>query len=235
MATFVLIPGAGGAAWYWSRVVPLLAARGHVGVACDLPSGGDDADLDTYADACVAHLEADAEALREAGRSGLVVVAQSLGGFSAPVLADRLEADAVVLLNAMIPRPGETPGEWFATSGSDAARREMAEREGRIVWDGVDPEQDFLHDLPADILAEAARMGPPEQSGEILHRVARFDGWPDATAVVGAREDRFFPWEFQRRQARERLDREATGVPGGHLAALSRPRDVVDALVHVLS
>ncbi len=29
MSTFVLIPGAGGAAWYWHRVVPLLRAAGH--------------------------------------------------------------------------------------------------------------------------------------------------------------------------------------------------------------
>ncbi|HEX4102488.1 MAG TPA: hypothetical protein VHY21_18425 [Pseudonocardiaceae bacterium] len=29
MSTFVLLPGAGGSAWYWSRVVPLLADAGH--------------------------------------------------------------------------------------------------------------------------------------------------------------------------------------------------------------
>ena len=34
---FVLIPGAGGAAWYWHRVVPELRARGHEAVAVDLP------------------------------------------------------------------------------------------------------------------------------------------------------------------------------------------------------
>lgn len=30
-ATFVLVPGAGGQAWYWHRVVPELEARGHTG------------------------------------------------------------------------------------------------------------------------------------------------------------------------------------------------------------
>ena len=29
MAHFVLVPGAGGSAWYWSRLVPELRARGH--------------------------------------------------------------------------------------------------------------------------------------------------------------------------------------------------------------
>jgi hypothetical protein len=38
--TFALIPGAGGAAWYWHRVVPLLRMAGPEAVAAHLP--GDD-------------------------------------------------------------------------------------------------------------------------------------------------------------------------------------------------
>ena len=41
MRTFVLIPGAGGAAWYWHRVAPLLQDEGHEAIAVDLP-GADD-------------------------------------------------------------------------------------------------------------------------------------------------------------------------------------------------
>jgi hypothetical protein len=37
MSTFVLIPGAGGAAWYWHRVVPELRARG---LEADVVPGG---------------------------------------------------------------------------------------------------------------------------------------------------------------------------------------------------
>jgi hypothetical protein len=40
MASFVLIPGAGGMAWYWQRVVPLIRAAGHEPIAVDRP--GDD-------------------------------------------------------------------------------------------------------------------------------------------------------------------------------------------------
>jgi len=40
VTSFVLIPGAGGSAWYWHRVVPLLRAAGHEAAAVDLP--GDD-------------------------------------------------------------------------------------------------------------------------------------------------------------------------------------------------
>jgi hypothetical protein len=36
-------------------------------------------------------------------------------------------------------------------------------------------------------------------------------------------QDRFLPAEFQRRVARERLGVEVDEMPGGHLAALSKP------------
>ena len=36
--TFLLIPGAGGSAWYWHRVVAALEARGHEAIAVALPA-----------------------------------------------------------------------------------------------------------------------------------------------------------------------------------------------------
>ncbi len=54
MTTFVLVPGAGGQAWYWHRVVPELQARGHEAIAVDLPAADDGAGFIEYADAVVA-------------------------------------------------------------------------------------------------------------------------------------------------------------------------------------
>lgn len=53
MATFVLVPGAGGVAWYWHRVVPLLQGAGHDVVAVDLPGDDERAGLAAYADRVV--------------------------------------------------------------------------------------------------------------------------------------------------------------------------------------
>ena len=44
--TYALIPGAGGSAWYWHRVVPLLPDA----IAIDLPADDDSAGLTTYFD-----------------------------------------------------------------------------------------------------------------------------------------------------------------------------------------
>ena len=56
--------------------------------------------------------------------------------------------------------------------------------------------------------------------------------WPDVpTRVLAGRDDRFFPLDFQRRVARERLGLPVEEVPGGHLAALGHPVELVDRLL----
>ena len=59
--------------------------------------------------------------------------------------------------------------------------------------------------------------------------------WPDVpTTVLAGRDDRFFPYEFQDRIARDRLGLEAEPLPGGHLLAFSQPEALVARLVHDL-
>jgi pimeloyl-ACP methyl ester carboxylesterase len=221
MATYVLIPGAGGAAWYWHRLVPELQRRGHDAVAVDLPAGDESAGLREYADAVVA----------AAGqRDDLVVVAQSMGGLTAPLVCDRLPVSRLTLVNAMIPSPGETGGEWWVNTGQDQARRECDRREGRSPDGPFDPLVYFFHDVPDDITKEAM-AGEPPQSGTPFEQAWPLDAWPDVpTTVLSSREDRLFPVEFQVRVAQERLGITPETLPGGHLVALSRPEELAAAL-----
>ena len=209
----MLIPGAGGAAWYWHRVVPELAARGHTAVAVDLPAADPAAGWAEYADAVV----------RAAPREpGLVVVAQSMGAFTAPLVVDRLDVARIVLVNPMVPAPGETAGEWWTNTGHDQSGAASAD-ELRSA---------FFHDVPADVVEEAFAAEPPEQSGTPFGQPWPLDGWPDVPtrAIVGV-DDRFFPLAFQRRVVRERLGLVPDEMPGGHLLALGRPVELVDWLV----
>ena len=112
MSLFVLIPGAGGAAWYWHRVVPELRARGHEAVAVDLPGADESAGLPEYADAVVAAIGAHRD---------VVVVTQSMGGFTGPVACTRTPVRLLVLVNAMVPLPSETPGDWWDDTGWEPA------------------------------------------------------------------------------------------------------------------
>ena len=224
MTTFVLVPGAGGQAWYWHRVVLELQARGHVAIAVDLPAADDGAGFTEYADAVVAAIGD--------RRDRLVLVGQSLGGFTVSLVAERVPVDQIVLLNAMVPKPGESAGEWWEATGQAAARAAYAEREGRTA-EGFDPLVDFLHDVPPDIVEEAMAGGEIVQSGTPFEAPWPLAAWPDVpTRFLQGREDRFFPLEFQRRVVAERLPGvEVEELPGGHLLALSRPVELAEALI----
>jgi pimeloyl-ACP methyl ester carboxylesterase len=224
VTTFVLVPGAGGQAWYWHRVVPELQARGHEAIAVDLPAADDGAGFTEYADAVVAAIGD--------RRDGLVLVGQSLGGFTVSLVAERVPVDQIVLLNAMVPKPGESAGEWWEATGQAAARARYAEREGRTA-EGFDPLVDFLHDVPPDIVAEAMAGGEIVQSGTPFEKPWPLAAWPDVpTRFLQGREDRFFPLEFQRRVVAERLPGvEIEELPGGHCVALSRPVELAEALI----
>jgi pimeloyl-ACP methyl ester carboxylesterase len=221
MATYVLIHGAGGDSWYWHLVAPKLRALGHDVVAPDLPCDDDDAGLAEYTDVVV-------DAIGD--RSDLVVVAQSLGGFTAPLVCTRVPVDLVILVAAMVPAPGESPGEWWTNTGWEAARREQAEREGRSLGDELEMAE-FFHDVPADVTAEAISRGAKEQSGTPFEKPWPLDAWPDVpTRFLLCRDDRFFPPEFQRRVVRERLGITPDEMDGGHLPALARPGELVERL-----
>ena len=222
MANYVLLHGAGSDAWFWHRVIPELEARGHEVLAPELPVDDDSAKLADY-------VEVVARAVGE--RAGVVVVAQSLAGFIAPLLCERLPVELLVLLAAMVPAPGESIGEWWGDTGSGPARRAMDEREGRDPDAEFDPLAVFLHDLPPEVLAEALQRPQKGQSDAVFADPWPLDAWPDVpTRFLLCRQDRFFPAEFQRRVVRERLGFEPDEMDGGHLAALSRPRELVERL-----
>src|SRR3954468_569588 len=121
MSTFVLIHGGGDVGWYWHLAEAALRAHGHDVVAPDLPCDDDSAGLNEYADAVI-------EAVGD--RKSLVVVGQSFGAFTAPLIAARLPVDVLVLVAGMIPSPGESPVDWWKNTGFWSAKQEQAQGNG---------------------------------------------------------------------------------------------------------
>jgi Alpha/beta hydrolase family len=228
MATFVLIHGAADSGWFWHLVEAELRGRGHDTVAPDLPCDDDSAGLAEYTDAVVKAV---------GDRTGLVVVAQSFGGFTAPLVCDRVPADLLVLLAGMVPVPGEAPEDWSANTGFAQAWGEQAW--GEQAWgeqeerDGPAPDDDlalFYHDVPPDLAAEAMRRAR-HQSDTPGKRPWPLPAWPNVpTRFLLCRDDRFFPAEFLRRVVRDRLGFTPDEIDGGHCVALSRPRELADRL-----
>jgi Alpha/beta hydrolase family len=225
MPDFILVPGAGGIATpYWHIVAAKLEDAGHRSLPVDLPGADPQAGLPDYAAMIIDAIESCAEP---------VVVAQSMGGFSAAMACDRVRVVGLILVNAMVPAPGETPGEWWAATGAIAARIAAAEAGGYQT--DFDLETYFLHDLAPE---EAAGVlaNPGNEVDTAFAQRCDIERWPDvATAAVIGRDDRLFPSRFQRQVLRERVGLDATVIPGGHLLALANPDALSEALLHLIN
>jgi pimeloyl-ACP methyl ester carboxylesterase len=222
MATYTLIPGGGGDPWEWHRLVPELEARGHDAIAVRLPAEDDTAGWSEYADAVI-------DAVGD--RIDLIVVAESMGGFTAPIVCTRRAVDLLVLLNAMIPLPGETFNAWWSNTDSGTARRAYHASIGLAPAEGEDDAVIYYHDLPAELKAAAQARTWQDQSMTPLDEPWPLPAWPDVpTRVLAGRNDRMFPLEFQRRLARERLGLEVDEIDGGHMVAMSNPGELADHL-----
>jgi pimeloyl-ACP methyl ester carboxylesterase len=227
--TFVLIPGAGGSAWYWHLVAPKLRERGHEAIPVELPAADEQAGLQQYAATVV-------RAIGNRDPKRVVLVAQSLAGFTAPLVCQQVPVALLVLVNAMIPKPDEAPGEWWRNTRHEQAKRQQNLRDGRRADAPFDPLIDFFHDVPQPVVEDAWAQGEPRQSETVFASPCTFKAWPTVpTRVIVARNDRFFPAEFQRRVARERLGLLADEMPGGHLVALSQPEELTARLVAYVS
>lgn len=74
--------------------------------------------------------------------------------------------------------------------------------------------------------------GPPREPADTpFGQPCVFQRWPDVPirVLIGA-GDRFFPAEFQRRLAKDRLGIDADTIDGGHLVALANPVGLANQL-----
>lgn len=222
MALFILVHGAGDTGWSWHRLAAVLRERGHEVIAPDLPGDDESLTLTDYADAVVAVADA---------RRGGVVVGHSFGGFTAPIVAERLAADVLVMLAAMIPDPGERPDEWWSNTGFEDAVAAQAARDGGLTGND-DPHIGFYHDVPRALADEAIGRERAHPSVASMAVPWPLTAWPSVpTRFVVCTEDRFFPPAFLRDLARKRLGIVADEIEGSHCVALSRPEELASMLI----
>ncbi len=228
MATFVLIPGAASGPWYWHLVEAELERLGHRSVAVELPCDDDSAGLDEYVAAAQAAIDA------AGSPTDLAVVAHSFGGFTGTLLASRVPAELLVLLTAMVPRPGESPGDWWGNTGLEADQRAQHTADG--IPPDVDPSEAhvFYNGVSPELMAGAEADGRAQSDAPAVAPWP-LDAWPDVpTRFVVCTEDRFFPEPFMRRLAADRLaaDTPIDTLPAGHLPMLSHPTELAALLDH---
>ena len=220
MSTFALIHGAGDSGWSWHLVAARLRALGHDVVAPDLPPG-ESAGLTDYTDAAMDAI---------GGRTDdLIVVGQSFGAYTAPLVAARLSARKLVLVTGMVPAPGEAGDDWGRNTGHAEAIREQAARDSGLTGND-DVFVAFMHDVPRKLAEEALAHGGGS-IGRALAEPWPLPAWPDITThFLLCTEDRFFPPDFMRKVVADRLGVTPDEIAGSHCVALSRPNELAGML-----
>jgi hypothetical protein len=191
--TFVLVPGAGGAAWYWTRTAVELERRGHRAVTVDLPQDDPGLGLVDWANA--------ADDAIPPAPADTVLVAQSLGGFLAPLV--RRPVGPIVLLNAMIPLPCESPDQWWDATGARAAREAADRAAGHDS--GFDLEWHFFADLDD---AARRRCSPSHPASRPRRR------WRPGASSSGGRRCRSGSWSVRTTGSSRRRSSGAWPVSG---------------------
>jgi len=210
--TYVLIHGAGDVAWYWHLVAAELGELGHEVVAVDLPCDDESAGWSDYADTVVA-------AIGE--RAQLVVVAQSLGGFTAPLVCTRKPAELLVLVAGMVPAPGESANDYWANTGYKQVSRDV---------DTSDTIATFYQDVPRDLAKEAIKRSR-QQAKAIGAEPWPLQAWPNVPVkFLLCRDDHLFPADWLRKVVRDRLGIEPDEIDSGHCPALAHPKELANRL-----
>jgi pimeloyl-ACP methyl ester carboxylesterase len=198
-----------------------LIARGHAAASIELPADDESCGIKEYAERALSAVEDGTNPL---------VVGLSLGAFTAASVCLEIETTSLTFVNGMIPLPGETPGEWWEATGQPSAKAANDVRDGRDPEAPFDLLTTFFHDVPAEVAVEAEYHNRMQSSGPFTSSWA-LPRWPDVPIhVVIGRGDRFFPLEFQRSLAKERLGIEARIIDGGHLLPLGHPFELATLL-----
>jgi pimeloyl-ACP methyl ester carboxylesterase len=223
VSTFALLHGAWHGGWCWQPLAAELAARGHDTVAPDLPITDPAAGAAEYAAAALAALPG----------TEVVLVAHSLAGLVAPLVAASAPVRRIVYLAAMLPEPGRSVDER-ARAGRRMTRRGI----GRAQTVNEDGSTSFRPDAAVELLypdspperAAWAVAGLRRQHWRITAEPSPVTEFPPVPATyLLCRDDRMIDVVWARAEAPGRA--ELVELPGDHSPFLSRPAELADLLV----
>jgi pimeloyl-ACP methyl ester carboxylesterase len=212
---FALIHGGAHGAWCFRKLIPELTARGHRAVAVDLPCEDDDAGTAQYARVVIDSLADRPEPV--------VLVAHSLGGLTAPLVAAVRPVQTMIFIAAFLPVPGQ--------SMNDQRRREPTMM--FPYHDGVPGLRDRFYNTCSATDADWAMARLRRQALKPFTEVTPLREWPSVpSAYVVCTEDHACNPAWARRAARERLGVEPAELAGSdHSPFLSRPAELAGLLV----
>jgi hypothetical protein len=161
-----------------------------------------------------------------------------MAGLVIPLVAERRDVTHLIFLAAMLPQPGLSLAEQYEREPDAVGHAQAAfalDERGRLVMASELAQGIFFHDCDADLAEWAAGLLVP-QDLTVVTEPSSVNAWPPTArcSYVACIEDRAVPLAWARRAARERLGVTPMELPGGHSPFLSRPRQLVDAIVELI-
>lgn len=229
MTLFALLHGGMHFGSCWDAVAAQLAQRGHRVVAPDLPVDDDSAGALEWAQAA-----SDAIKGAEDGPPSeeVVVVAHSISGLCAPVVATLQPVHQVVFVAGLLPVPGQSFVDHLAVN-PDAITFPEPQEQGAgpfgLTWESV--LAGFYHDCP-EVLARRAFDDLRHQSFTVLTERCPIDHWPETRSTyVLMRDDRAVGASWARRNAVGRIGARVIELDGGHSPFFACPAELSAVLL----
>jgi pimeloyl-ACP methyl ester carboxylesterase len=231
MTLFALLHGGLHYGSCWSRVAAELARHGHTVVAPDLPVDDDAAGALEWARVTIDAVERVGEA---AVSECIVVVAHSIAGLCAPVIASLHPVDQMVFVGGLLPVPGQSFVAHLAVNPDAISFPEPKERGAGpfgLTWESV--REGFYHDCPESV-ARRAFDELRHQSFTVFTERCPIDRWPDIPSTyVLMRDDRAVGESWARRNAGGRIGARIVELDGGHSPFFARPEELSAVLLRL--
>jgi pimeloyl-ACP methyl ester carboxylesterase len=230
VTTFALVHGGWHDASCWDSLTPLLEEAGHDVIAVDLPCDDESASFDTYADVVCAALDGCDD--------DVFLVAHSLGGHTAPLVASRRRVRHLVYLCALVPEIGRSVFDQLLdepTMLNPAYRKGVEfDAQGRQVWADLDVARAMFYNDCDEPTAEAALKRLRPQAAYPGTATCTLAEYPSVSCTyVVCTDDQILGNEWSRRIARDRLGADLIEMPGSHSPFLSRPSALADVLLSI--
>jgi pimeloyl-ACP methyl ester carboxylesterase len=238
MGTFVLVPGAWLGGWCWQRLTPRLRTSGHEVYPLTLTGLGDRVHLGTPQTALATHIADVVNVLTYEDLTGVVLVGHSYSGFVVAGAADRVPQRLahLVYLDANVPRDGETFFDGWSAQG-----RAEVETEALAGGDG------WRWPMPIDLGLAASDLSEDDlqwlRTKSVGHPLATFRQPVRLTNPAAATIPTTYvhctaagaPVPGVVEQVRADRGWRVRTVPTGHWPMVSRPQDVAELLLTIVS
>jgi pimeloyl-ACP methyl ester carboxylesterase len=215
----VLVHGAFADGSSWSKVIPLLQAKGYNVVAVQNP-------LSSLADDVTATKRALAQA-----RGPVILVGHSWAGMVVSEVGNDPKVAALVYISALVPKKGQSAADTtkgYPTAPGSAQAKPDASGYLSLTRKGVD--EDFVPELPAVERAVVYATQGPWNSTALAEKVANPAWQSKPSWLIADANDRMVPPQYEKDIAKH-IHAKLTVLPAGHVPMLSLPARVAAVII----